>query len=193
MQIARQSDKISLMHIIDEVIISDEVWETRFACDLSRCKGVCCQYGDLGSPLSEEESKTITSNLDKVEKFLAPDQKNFLAAGVSEFYKGNLHIREIAANKPCPLSFFSEDQIILCSLHAYALEKKIPLLQLKPLWCSLFPLMINKTSEGWIINLHIPEFCVSVAEAPPVLLSFSALLEEIFGRQWLEKVKAAYQ
>lgn len=181
------------MHIIDDIIISDEVWETRFACDLGRCRGKCCQYGDLGAPISEEESSTIAASLSKVEKFLSYEQKNFLEAGVSEYYKGTLHIREISANTPCPLSFISEKHEILCSLHAYALEKNLPLLEIKPLWCSLFPLMINKTSEGWIINLHIPEFCVSIKNPPPVLLSFGPLLANIFGDEWLAKVKAAYQ
>jgi hypothetical protein len=181
------------MHIIDDIIISDQVWETRFACDIGRCLGKCCQYGDLGAPISEEEAETIINNLGNVQRYLTREQMNFLKAGISETFKGTLHIREIGANTPCPLSFISEKKEILCSLHAHALTEKIPLLDVKPLWCSMFPLIINKTSEGWMVNLHIPDFCVSIPNPPPVLLSFAPLLEVIFGKEWVEKVKAAYR
>ena len=181
------------MQIIDDVLISDQVWETKFSCDLSRCRGKCCQYGDLGAPISDEEGEVIQKYLPQLNDYLSQNQRNFLNAGVSELYKGTLHIREIAENTPCPLSFCNRDQVILCSLHALSIEKRVPLLQIKPLWCSLFPLMINKSEESWMINLHIPEFCVSEPDPQPVLLSFGDLLAEIFGKAWLEKVKELYR
>lgn len=180
------------MQIIESIIISDEVWNTKFSCDLIKCQGKCCQYGDLGAPISEDEEETIKKNLDKVFPYLPPRNKKFLLANVSETYQGNLHIKEIEENTPCPLAYVSDKEIVLCSLHTYALENEIPLLDLKPLWCSLFPLIIKKTAEGWIINLHIPEFCVSEENAPPVLLSFESLLASIFGKDWIDKVKKLY-
>ncbi len=181
------------MQIIDNVIISDEVWNTRFACDLSQCRGKCCQIGDLGAPISDEEAQTIKATFPKLTGYLKPSQINFLQAGVVEVYKGSLHIREVAENTPCPLAFISPENVILCSLHAYALDEKKPLLDCKPLWCSLFPLMLKKSGESWMINLHIPDFCRSQPNPPPILLSFGELLTTFFGNQWLEKVKSAYQ
>ncbi|NDE78547.1 MAG: DUF3109 family protein, partial [Chitinophagaceae bacterium] len=38
------------MIVIDNVLISDDVIEKKFVCDLSRCKGACCEDGDAGAP-----------------------------------------------------------------------------------------------------------------------------------------------
>ncbi|MGM0600467.1 MAG: DUF3109 family protein [Candidatus Rifleibacteriota bacterium] len=181
------------MHIIDNVIISDDAWNTHFACDLKRCKGNCCKYGDLGSPICEEEEKTISKNLNNLDSFLSSENMLFLKAGVSEHYKGEIHIKEQGKDQPCPLAYLNSDKILLCSLHSYAEKNKIPLLDLKPLWCSLFPLIIKKSDQNWMINIFIPEFCVSTKPAPPVLLSYEGLLADIFGQNWIKKLKKELQ
>jgi len=178
---------------IGNVLISDEVWQTRFGCNLEACLGCCCKYGDLGAPISEEEETTIRDYLDKVAPILSRQNLQLLKGGISERYKGNLHIVEVAENTPCPLSFIDENGVILCSLHRYTLENRLPLLDVKPLWCSLFPLIIKKTATGWLINCHIPEFCRSIDNPPPLLLSFADLLASLFGPEWVEEVREAYK
>lgn len=181
------------MRQIGEVLISDEAWNTRFACDLKQCHGKCCMYGDLGAPISEEEELKISTLLDQLAPKLSRQRLSFLRAGISETHRGERHIREIKANTPCPLSFKNEQGVILCSLHDYALEKSLPLLEVKPLWCSLFPVILKKTGSGWMINCHIPDFCRSKPDAPPLLLSFANLLAEFFGKDWVELVKQEYK
>lgn len=181
------------MRQIGDIIISDEVWQKRFACNLEKCHGKCCQYGDLGAPISEEEAETIKNTLPHVAKYLSKPSQKFLAAGVSEIYQGSLHIREIAENNPCPLAYISPEKIVYCSLHSHALDNNIPLLNVKPIWCSLFPLMLTKSGNYWMINCHIPEFCHSIDNPPPLLLSFADLLKEFFGDEWIAMVKKAYK
>ena len=40
---------------IDDTIISMDLFEKQFCCDLSDCKGICCIEGDSGAPLEESE------------------------------------------------------------------------------------------------------------------------------------------
>ena len=40
---------------IDDKIISEDILEEQFVCDLSQCKGACCVEGDAGAPLEKEE------------------------------------------------------------------------------------------------------------------------------------------
>lgn len=181
------------MRQIGNVLISDEAWQTRFACDLSKCLGRCCMYGDLGAPICDEEEQKILSVLDQIKPRLSRQNQAFVSAGISETYKGTLHIREIRANTPCPLSFIDENGIILCSLHDLALEKSLPLLDVKPLWCSLFPVLIKQIDDCWTINCFIPDFCRSQSDPPPLLLSFADLLENFFGKEWIEQVKEQYE
>lgn len=180
------------MHQIDNVLISDNVWNTNFACDLTQCKGVCCQIGDMGAPIGKAEKQIIINNLSNLESILSKKNIQFLKTGVTERYRGDLHIREMGKNQSCPLSFVSKSGTTLCSLHNLAIEDNIPLLKLKPVWCSLFPLILKKTKTDWIINMHIPDFCRSVPDAPSLLISFEDELTQIFGEEWMGKVKREY-
>ncbi len=45
------------MIAIDSVLLSDEIVEEQFVCDLNKCKGGCCVDGDCGAPLSKDETK----------------------------------------------------------------------------------------------------------------------------------------
>ncbi len=182
------------MKLIGNVIISDEVWNTDFACDLNRCKGKCCQYGDIGSPITDDEEKKIKNNLNNISSFLSEENIELLKKGITiKDNRGDLHIVEGAHNTPCPLSFIDENGIVLCSLHSYCLKTKQNVLDLKPLWCSLFPLIIRNTPVGWMINCYIPDFCKSLDNPQPLLLSFSDYLSEIFGENWVKAVRNEYK
>ena len=43
------------MILIDDILISDDVIETQFVCNLKACKGACCIEGDSGAPVEEDE------------------------------------------------------------------------------------------------------------------------------------------
>ena len=40
---------------VEDKIVSFDVFEKQFVCDLSACKGACCIDGDAGAPLSDDE------------------------------------------------------------------------------------------------------------------------------------------
>ena len=44
---------------IDNVLISDQVIDEQFVCDLIKCKGGCCVDGDAGAPLENSELKEL--------------------------------------------------------------------------------------------------------------------------------------
>ncbi len=43
------------MLIIQDKLVSDDVVEENFICNLSACKGACCWEGDYGAPVEEAE------------------------------------------------------------------------------------------------------------------------------------------
>lgn len=175
------------------IIISDSVWDARFACDLSKCKGMCCQHGDLGAVITDTEEEIIKENLDIVAPLLSKRNLNILKQGITEEFRGNKHIVEGGSDTPCPLSFISEDGIIFCSLHKHAMDQNKHVLNYKPLWCTLFPLIIRQVSTGWLVNCYFNDFCVSVDDAPPLLLAFEDSLTYIFGEAWMNSVKEEYK
>ena len=58
---------------IEDKIISSEVFERKFVCDLTACKGACCVEGDAGAPLSMQEVADIKNNLEKIKpSYISP-------------------------------------------------------------------------------------------------------------------------
>jgi hypothetical protein len=51
---------------IHNILISDEVVEEQFVCDLVKCKGGCCVDGDAGAPLENKELKELEEVYDEV-------------------------------------------------------------------------------------------------------------------------------
>lgn len=58
------------MIIIENVLVSDELLEEHFVCDLVKCKGGCCVDGDAGAPLEEDEKEMIDAVLPVVKAYL---------------------------------------------------------------------------------------------------------------------------
>ena len=52
---------------IDDKIISNELFEKKFVCDLQKCKGSCCVEGDSGAPLRSEVN-SIRKNINIIKK-----------------------------------------------------------------------------------------------------------------------------
>ena len=61
------------MIAIDKVLVSDDVIEAKFLCDLHKCRGGCCEDGDAGAPLEKMEMQIIEENFDKIQPYLTPE------------------------------------------------------------------------------------------------------------------------
>ena len=56
------------MFAIDKILVSDDVADARFGCNLGACLGGCCVEGDSGAPLAEEERAELEAVLPEVRK-----------------------------------------------------------------------------------------------------------------------------
>ena len=61
------------MFELGNTIVSEEILEKEFVCNLSACKGACCIDGDAGAPLYDEETKILESVFEKAIPFLRPE------------------------------------------------------------------------------------------------------------------------
>ena len=58
------------MIAIDNVLISEDVVSQQFVCDLTKCKGGCCEDGDAGAPLEKEELAIMNDIFETVKPYL---------------------------------------------------------------------------------------------------------------------------
>ncbi len=141
------------MVIIEDVIISDEIFERKFQCNLSKCKGACCWEGDYGAPVKQDEIETITKELEGIKAFLPNASKEYLESSEPfTYYKEpkvwGTHCHE---DGKCVFLNLDESGIAQCGIEK-AWRSGISSLK-KPLSCHLYPIRItlNEISgfEAW--------------------------------------------
>lgn len=143
-------------------IISLDLLEKKFRCDLPKCLGNCCRYGDSGAPLTEEEVKI----LDEIKEIIMPYLRREGRAAIEE--KGS-SIKDFEGDMVTPLIGSDEcaytildGNIFMCGIERAWSESKISFR--KPLSCHLFPVRITKYSDFNALNFKAWSICFSACE-----------------------------
>jgi hypothetical protein len=63
---------------LGDKIISTQIFEKKFVCDLNQCKGACCVEGDAGAPLNWDEVKIIQRDIEKIKPFMRQEGINVI-------------------------------------------------------------------------------------------------------------------
>ncbi|HZZ75813.1 MAG TPA: DUF3109 family protein [Puia sp.] len=134
------------MIAIDNILISDEVVSEQFVCDLNKCKGGCCEDGDSGAPLTDEELEHLRNLIDEIKPYLTPDGIKVLEKeGLYKYDKEFGWVTPTIEGKMCAYGFRDGQGIIKCGIEQAYLDKKIT--WKKPLSCHLFPIKITRSKR----------------------------------------------
>lgn len=138
------------MILIDNKLVSDEIIEEQFVCDLSKCKGGCCVDGDAGAPLAFDELEKIDEVYNEVLPYLSEESKMELEKqGPYVYDKEYGWVTPTIKSKVCVYGIIDQQGIVKCGIEQAYLDGKIQ--WKKPLTCHLFPiktkLSSNKQSE----------------------------------------------
>lgn len=187
------------MFIIKDTLVSLDLVERYFVCDLSVCKGQCCIDGDAGAPLLEEERENLEKNLNEILPLLPPGgQKAIEEEGVAYYDKDGDLVTTLVEGCNCAFSVYDEEGVCLCALEKGSRLGKLP--ELKPSSCFLYPVRLQQLGEMTAVNLHRWKIC-SCAEKKGKRLGVRAYqflknpLIKKFGPEWyeeLEKVAAEW-
>jgi len=141
------------MIIIQDVLISDEVVEKEFICNLSACKGACCWEGDYGAPVSPEEQSIILDNLDKIRPNLSLESHQLLdeKGSFAEYSESKFTGTTLHENGSCVFMTFDDNGIAKCGIEKTFEEGKIE--YIKPLSCHMYPIRVTVNEpasfEAW--------------------------------------------
>lgn len=137
------------MIVIDNVLVGDDIVEKQFVCDLAKCKGGCCEEGDAGAPLEDEELNTILDVYDTIKHYLSP-------ASVSEIERKGKYVfhEEFGWVTPtlgndseiCVYGIREKNGMIKCAFEQAYYDGKTK--WKKPLSCHLFPIIAEKGKNG---------------------------------------------
>lgn len=179
---------------IDKTIVSFDVLTTKFACDLSKCKGACCIQGDSGAPLELDEVETLREIFPKLEPYLRDKSIHAITKqGTSVIDSDGDIVTPLVEGKECAYVYF-EDEIAKCAIEKAYFDGKIDFC--KPISCHLYPVRISKYKNYEAINYHCWEICKPAVQNGTTknIKTYNFLsgpLIRKYGNDWFNELKIA--
>ena len=126
---------------LDKYIIDDRIFDVKFSCDLTACKGACCTIaGTEGAPLLESEINVMKHALPKVMKYL-PERHKDIIEREGFYYKHDHNLAVSTYNdNECVFSFYDDKQVAKCAFQTAYFNGEIEFK--KPVSCYLFPVRV---------------------------------------------------
>jgi hypothetical protein len=179
------------MIILEDILISDDLRDVYFCCDLQQCKGACCVEGDAGAPLEEEEISLLEDYIDIIKLFMIPKgTMEVEATGVFDYDADGKFVTPLVNGKECSYVYF-EDGIARCAIEKAFQENAIPFP--KPLSCHLYPIRISQVGKKDAINYHKWHICNKALKngmklKTPLYYFLKDALIRKYGRSWYNEL-----
>ena len=180
------------MLIVDDCIISDNLAEVRFCCDLLQCKGACCVEGDCGAPLDKEEILILERIYPIVKQYMTAEGIEAVERdGVSSLDVDKLPCTPLVNNRECAYAIV-ENSLTLCAIEKAYRDGKID--YPKPISCHLYPVRIEDYGDFKAVNYHEWDICRCAvakgrAEGKPLYQYLKEPLIRRFGQEWYDELE----
>jgi len=142
---------------INDTIFSFDILEKKFRCNLPKCLGNCCRYGDSGAPLTADEAHILADIWSQVRAYLRPE--GILAIeeqGTSVVDFENDNVTPLIGNEECAYTTI-KDNMLFCGIEQAWTDDKISFR--KPISCHLFPIRIKHYSDFRAVNYEELSIC----------------------------------
>lgn len=187
------------MFQLGKTIVSEDIIEKEFVCNLNICKGACCVDGDAGAPLEKEELKILEKIYPKVKPYMR--DKGIEAIKKQGLYTTNEdgeHETALIDGADCAFVFFDDKNVALCAIEEAYNQGDISFK--KPVSCHLYPVRVKDYSEFSAVNYHHWQICDDACTLgkefqTPVYKFVKQALVRKFGEDWyveLEQVAKKY-
>jgi Protein of unknown function (DUF3109) len=180
------------MILIENTVISDDIVEKFFVCDLLKCKGACCVEGDLGAPLNEDELPIMQEIYEDVKPYLSE-------IGIQTIEKEGVYVKDwegdystpVIEGRECAYAIYDDRNILKCGIEQAYLAGKIT--WQKPISCHLYPIRITKYEQYEALNYdrwHIcSDACTQGADLGVEVYKFlKGPLIRKYGEAWYQEL-----
>lgn len=179
------------MIVIDNTIVSEDIRDIRFCCDLKKCKGACCIEGDAGAPIEEEEISLLEDFIDEIKPYMTNEGIKVIESnGIFDYDENGEYVTPLINNRECAYVYF-EDDITRCAIEKAFEEGKINFQ--KPVSCHLYPIRITKHKDFEAVNYHKWYICQSACTLGkdinlPLYKFLKEPLVRKYGEEWYSKL-----
>jgi hypothetical protein len=181
---------------IDDKLLSFDIFEKHFCCDLPKCLGACCVHGESGAPLEMDEIDSLKAEIEKIKPFLKP-------SGLKEIEKQGVTIRDLDGDMVTPLInnaecaySIEENGITFCAIEKAWLEGKVKFR--KPISCHLYPIRVKKYPTFTALNYDQWSICqparkLGEKEGIPVFRFLKGAITRAYGEEFYAEMEEAYR
>lgn len=186
------------MIAVENTLISEDVINKQFVCDLNACKGACCVAGDSGAPLNKDELPILESVLEQVKPYMVP--KGIKAVEKHGSYvvdeDGDYTTTLVSDKAECAFVYFDEKKTALCAIEKAYTEGKIT--WKKPISCHLYPIRVSNLKAHEALNYDKWDVCKPACACGkklqvPVYKFLKEPLIRKYGKDWYKKLEKTAQ
>jgi len=177
---------------IGETLISRDLVEKKFVCNLNECKGACCVAGDSGAPFTDEELDIVEKIYEKVKPFMTREGIEAIEKqGKFVVDTDNDRVTPLVNQNECAYVFYDGD-IAKCAFEK-AFNEGITDFK-KPISCHLYPVRLKKLSLYEAVNYDFWHICnpartFGEKNNVPVYQFLKEPLTRKFGNEWYNELE----
>lgn len=181
------------MITVQHTLISDDIAEKNFICNLSKCQGACCVKGEAGAPLENREREILQQIYPKIKSFL--NEKGIAAIEKSGTWvkdeDGDFTTTCVDGDKECAFTVFDAG-VAHCGIEK-AWKAGVIDFQ-KPVSCHLYPIRITQYPEFDILNYDRWDICSPACALGdelkvPVYKFLKGALVRKYGEEWYAELE----
>jgi hypothetical protein len=176
------------MFIIEDKLVSEDILEKKFVCDLNACKGACCVQGDAGAPLTNDEPGILEEEYDKIKDYLREEGRLAIERdGVYTIDTDGDLVTPLVNEQECAYTIFEQDGTAACGIEKAWKDGKTTFR--KPISCHLYPVRVTEMSQYTALNYHTWDICKPACACGeslkvPVYRFLKDALVRAYGEEW---------
>jgi len=184
-----------IMLQIQDTLVSLDLAEEFFCCDLEACKGQCCIEGDAGAPITEAERAEIERVLPVIKDDMIPQGREAVERdGVAYVDEEGDLVTTIVDGRNCAFTCYAPGGVCLCAIEKAHREGRCEFL--KPVSCHLYPLRLTEYPTFTAVNYHRWKICrPAVRKGRELGIRLYQFLREPliarFGQEWYDELVTA--
>lgn len=188
-------EETRVMLQIQDKLVSLDLAERCFCCDLSKCLGECCIEGDAGAPITEAEHEILKKLVAVVKDDLSPAAREVIEKnGVAYVDEEGDLVTQIVDGRNCVFTTYGPGGMCLCALEKAFREGRSSFR--KPISCYLYPLRVTEYDGFTAVNYHRWKICCCAekngrALGMPLYKFMREPLIAAFGQEWYDELVMA--
>lgn len=181
------------MFAIQNTLVSLDLLERYFVCDLNACKGICCVKGDAGAPLTDEEIDLLENIIDEILPYLDDEGRAMIdQKGVFEIDVDGDKGTSLLENGRCAYALVDDSGMVSCGIEKAYNDGAITFK--KPISCHLYPVRVTEYENYDAVNYNKWSICKPACDCGaklnvPLYRFLKEALVRKYGNDWYEELQ----